>query len=434
MEQSVLWLLILFGSLVIVLLSGIPVAFGIGVIVMAFMFFVWGPASFLVCTGTVFESMSAHSLVGVPLFILMAELIIHSGAGRDAFDAFNKWLGWLPGGLGIAAEFASALTAAVIGISTGNAAIIGLVAIPEMERHGYSPKLSAGSIAAGGTLGILIPPSVTAIIFGTIAQISVGKLFLAGILPGVVMAVVFSLYIFSYAVIKPSAAPRPPSFTFAERLKSIVKLLPLLLLAVFMMITLYGGIATPSEIGAMGVIFSFGLLFYYRNLKWEVIWPALLGTVKVTCMILWIIVTAACFGHIVSYVGAQQVIVDSLLGLSSSNFMTIVIMVLILLVLGMFLNAATMIVIMVPIYLPVVQAMGFDLIWFGVVFIVAMEMAYITPPFGMNLFIMRTIAPDISMRDVIIGVLPFVICQFLIVILLLLFPDMALIIPNSMMT
>ncbi len=425
-------LVLIGGALVITLFSGMPVVFAIGFVVMVYAAFVWGPESFVVFSGTAFDITSKYTFICIPLFILMAELLIHSGAGRDAFEVANKWIGRLPGGLGVSAEAASALMASVVGISAANSAIIGLVALPEMEAHGYSKRLAAGSIAAGGTLGILIPPSVTFVIYGTITELSIGQLFLAGLIPGLIMAFFFSLWIFCYAVFNPKAAPRAPRFSFSEKIKSLWRLIPLLCLAVFMLIALYTGMATPSEIASVGVVGSIALLLYYRQLTWANVKAALLGTIRTSCMVMWIIVVAVCFGHIMAYIGAAKEMSLAIIGVSENKYVIVLLMVFVLVLMGCFLDPTTMIIITTPIFVPVVQALGFDLIWFGVIFIITMEMGYVTPPFGFNLFVMRSIAPNIPLSDIIIGVLPFIFCMFLTIVVLLALPELALILPRAM--
>jgi C4-dicarboxylate transporter DctM subunit len=411
-------------TLIIVLFSGIPVAFGIGFIVLVYSIVFWGPQSFTVISGVAFDITSKYEFISIPLFILMAELLIHSGAGKDAFEAANKWLGRVPGGLAVSGVAASAFMSSLVGISA---------AIPEMERHKYSRKLAAGSIAAGGTLGILIPPSVSFVLYGTITETSIGQLFLAGFIPGIIMAIVFAAWIMLYVSFKPHIAPRAAKFPVKDKFKSMWRMGPLIVLALFMLIALYTGIATPSEIASIGVVASLLLLVYYRQLKVSNVKEAALGTVKTTCMVMWIAIAASSFGHIMSYIGAASNASQFIIGLTSNKYAIIGLMVFILLVMGCFLDPVTMIVITTPVFIPTIKALGFNPVWFGVLFIITLEMGYITPPFGFNLFIMRSIAPNVSMDDVIVGVTPFIVCQLVVIGILLAFPDLALILPRAMM-
>jgi len=322
--------------------------------------------------------------------------------------------------------------ASLVGISAANSAIVGLVAIPEMERYKYSNRLAAGSIAAGGTLGILIPPSVSFVLYGTITETSIGQLFLAGFIPGIVMSILFSGWILIYALFNPVGAPRALRFGFDEKIKSLWRMGPLLALALFMLVTLYTGICTPSEIAAVGVVATIGVLLYYRQLTVANVKKALLGTVKTSCMVMWIAVAATCFGYIMTYIGAAGEMSQAIIGLSSNRHVIILLMVFVLLIMGCFLDPVTMIVITTPVFVPTIRALGFDPVWFGVLFIITLEMGYVTPPFGFNLFIMKSVAPNISMSDVIVGVLPFIFCQLLTIGVLMVFPVLALILPSAM--
>jgi tripartite ATP-independent transporter DctM subunit len=373
------------------------------------------------------------ALVAVPLFILIAEVLMFSGASSDGFDFFSRWLGWLPGGLAVSTVWLSALFASVLGSSTGNTAIVGLVATPEMLKRGYNKSLATGCVAAGGALGVLIPPSILFILYGILAEVSIGKLFIGGIIPGLILTGLFSIYIIIRAAKNPDIAPSLKGVTWRERWASLWKVWAILGLALIMLIAIYGGFATPSEVAGIGALIAIIISLAYKRLKWSNLKPALLHTTRTTCMIIWILVAASSFGYVLTYLGLPQKLMEFIFRLGLPPIMIILGINFILFVLGCIMDPGAIILVTTPIFIPIIKQLGIDPLWFGVMFVVNMEMAEITPPFGFNLFVMKAVVPkDVTMGDIIRGAAPFIILQAIGLALVIIFPDLALWLPSTM--
>ena len=305
------WLILLLSSLILLVLMaiGVPIAYSLGFLSVLMGLTLLGPKILYLFGSLTFGKINSFSLVAVPLFIFMAELILLSGAAKDAFEALDKWLSALPAGLAIASQIACTLFAAVCGASTATTAVIGGMAVPEMVNRGYDKRLATGSIAAGGALGVLIPPSILLIIYGIVAEASIGQLFIAGIVPGVMLTVLYIVYFVVRAAITPAMAPRNKNVTWNARFRSLWKILPLLLLALFMFGALYTGIATPTEVAGVGCAASVLIILFYGKLNWRVLRAAFKKTAQTTCFILWILVAASAFGYVLSYLQVPQQLV-----------------------------------------------------------------------------------------------------------------------------
>ena len=438
--MSIMTLGLLFAAVtLLIMFSGMPISFALGSVAVVFMFFFMPSSSLDTVTQNVYEEMASITLLSIPLFILKGAAIGRSRAGQDLYEALHVWLGKVPGGLGVANVLACALFAAMAGSSPATCSAIGSAGIPEMRKRGYSPGLAAGIIAAGGTLGILLPPSITMILYSVAAEQSLGRLFLAGIGPGLMLVVFFSMYtVYRFrkeynmaldAVEK--GAPSQPilerhTYTMQHKMSSLPRVLPFLVLLIGVMVALYGGYATPSETAGLGAILAFVLIAgIYKMWRIKDLSPLLNATIKESTMLMFIIGMSLLFSNVMSHLhlsqSAAQAIVD--LGLGRWGLLTAILILVI--ILGFFLPPVSIILMTAPIFLPPLRAAGFDLVWFGVVMTIVMETGLIHPPVGLNIFVIKNIAPDISLNQIIYGVLPFVVIMILSVVLLCFMPEIA---------
>ncbi|HEU0230352.1 MAG TPA: TRAP transporter large permease [Burkholderiaceae bacterium] len=438
-------LLFVVGTLAL-LLSGMSVAFALGVISLLFMVVVMPPSMILTLPETLYGGMDNFTLLAIPLFILMGEAIGRTRASVDLYESAYRWLSKLPGGLGIANVVGCAIFAGMCGSSTATAAAMGSMGIPEMKKRGYSGGLAGGLIAAGGTLGILIPPSITFILYGIVAEQSIGKLFIAGIVPGILLATLFALWV-SYkshrdgritpvGVVGSTVAPQRiqrESFTWRERFESLPRLAPFGIIIFIVMVALYGGFATPSEVAGVGAFATLVMVMVvYRCYRWKDLGPILLGTTKESCMLMMIIAMSFLYSNVMSYLHVTQSATQWLVGLEMSRWEFLFWIDVLVLVLGFFLPPVAIILFITPVLLPGLQAHGFDLVWFGVQMTILMEAGLIHPPIGLNLFVILGIAPEISLRELLWGVLPFLILILLFIILISVFPQIVMWLPARM--
>ncbi|SFH93875.1 TRAP transporter, DctM subunit [Collimonas sp. OK307] len=432
---------------IVVMCSGMPIAFALGVVATGFMYFFMPASSLDTVTQNVYEEIASVTLLSIPLFILKGAAIGKSPAGRDLYSAIHAWLNRVPGGLGIANVFACALFAAMAGSSPATCSAIGSAGIPEMRRRGYSPGFAAGIIAAGGTLGILLPPSITMILYAVASEQSLGRLFLAGVGPGVLLVILFAGYavyrarkeyriahaVYSQGGVK-SAYLDDEHFTLAQKVEMLPRVLPFLILLIGVMIALYGGFATPSETAGLGALLAIVLIaVVYRMWRPRDLMPFLNSTIKESCMLLLIIGMSLLYSYVMSYLHISQSAAQWVVALHLSKWLLLAVILLMVIVLGFFLPPVSIILMTAPIILPPLREAGFDLIWFGVVMTVVMEMGLIHPPVGLNLFVIKNIAPDIPLSDVIKGTLPFLLLMFLAIILLCLFPGIVTGLPDMLM-
>ena len=435
------------GATLLAMFAGVPIAFALGSVAVAFMYFFMPAASLDTVTQNVYEEMASITLLSIPLFILKGAAIGKSRAGRDLYSAIHVWLSRIPGGLGIANVFACALFAAMAGSSPATASAIGSAGIPEMRARGYSPRLATGIIAAGGTLGILLPPSITMILFSVASEQSLGRLFLAGVMPGVLLVALFSAYtaaryrseyrsaleIYERTGVK-AAQLEHSHLTFGEKLRTLPKPLPFVLLLVGVMVALYGGYATPSETAGLGAILALLLIAVIygawrpRDLK-----PVLSSTLKESTMLMFIIGMSLLYSYVMSYLHISQSAAQWIVALHPSKWVLLGAILAFVVVLGFFLPPVSIILMTAPIILPPLRAAGFDLVWFGVVMTIVMEMGLIHPPVGLNIFVIKNVAPDIPLRDVVWGIMPFLGLMLLAVGLLCLAPGIATGLPDAVM-
>lgn len=369
-------------------------------------------------------------MVAIPLFILLGEILLRSGMAESMYGAMSLWLSWLPGGLMHANIGASALFAATSGSSVATAATVGTVAIPQIKKQGYNPSLFLGSIAAGGTLGILIPPSINLVIYGVLTNTSVPKLYLAGIVPGLALAAMFMLAIAAACLLRPQWGGQRVRASWGARARSLVQLVPPIGIFLLVVGSIYAGIATPTEAAALGVVGALCLALFQGRLNWPMLRDALEGTMKSSAMIMLIVIGAAFLNFIMSATGLTNALIDTISGLGVSPTVMLLVLVLFYLVLGCFMETLAMMITTIPIVAPIMFALGFDPVWLGIVIIILVECALITPPVGLNLFVVQSLRTSGSMNEVIAGALPFVIMMLVMVALLTIAPDIALWVPR----
>lgn len=377
------------------------------------------------------EQQKNFLLIAIPMFILMGEIILRAGIARRMYEAVAGWLSWLPGGLMHANIVSCSIFAATSGSSVATAATIGTVAYPEIEKRKYKESLFLGSIAAGGTLGILIPPSINLILFGFITDTSVPELFLAGFIPGFVLSMLFLVIILIACLLRPEWGGERPKVTWGDRFRSLPHLIPPVLLVAGVMGSIYGGIATPTEAAAVGVIFSLLLAAWTGTLSVEMLKGAFENTMRITSMIMLIILAAVFLNFILGFIGVTQALIQFIDDLGWTPLETMIALVVFYLILGMFMETLSMMLTTVPVVFPLVVGMGYDPVWFGILVIVLMEAALITPPIGVNLYVVQGIRkrPG-SFSDVAWGALPFVLMMIAMVVLLIAFPQIALYLPQ----
>ena len=369
-------------------------------------------------------------LVAIPLFIMLGEVLLRAGFAERMYSAMSLWLSWLPGGLMHANIGASTLFSATSGSSVATAATVGTVALPQIKRFGYNEPLFLGSLAAGGTLGILIPPSINLVMYGVLTNSSVPKLYLAGIIPGFAMASLFILTVIIACLIKPSWGGQKIHATWGERMRSLVHLAPPMGIFLLVVGSIYAGLATPTEAAALGVLGALILAACFGKLNWGMLRESVEGTMRSTAMIMLIVIAASFLNFVMSATGLTSALTDSIIGLGLSPAWMLLIVVIFYLVLGCFMETLSMMITTIPIVAPIMIGMGYDPIWLGIMIIVLVELALITPPVGLNLFVVQSLRKSGSMNAVIVGSLPFVAAMFVMILLLALFPDLALWLPR----
>ena len=435
------------GATLLVMISGMPIAFALGGVAVAFMLIFMPAASLDTVTQNVYEEMASITLLSIPLFILKGAAIGRSRAGQDLYSALHAWMHRVPGGLGIANVFACALFAAMAGSSPATCSAIGSAGIPEMRKRGYSPGFAAGIIAAGGTLGILLPPSVTMILYAVAAEVSLGRLFLAGIGPGLMLVVLFATYTVwrfraEYRAARSAyeaGGPMSPllekhAYTMVQKLSSLPRVLPFVILLSGVMVALYGGYATASETAGLGGLLALGLIaLIYRVWKPADLAPILGATIRESTMLMMIIGMSLLYSYVMSYLHVSQAAAQAIVALHPPAWGLLFAVLLMAVVLGFFLPPVSIILMTAPIILPPLKAAGFDLVWFGVVLTIVMEMGLIHPPVGLNLFVIRNIAPDIPLGSIIRGTMPFIGVMMVAILLLCFVPQIATVLPDLVM-
>src|SRR3984957_3209897 len=435
------------GPTIAVMMVGVPIAFALGLVAIVFMMFFMPGASLDTVTQNVYEEMASITLLSIPLFILKGAAIGRPRAGKDLYLALHVWLHRVPGGLGVANVFACALFAAMAGSSPATCSAIGSAGIPEMRKRGYSGGFAAGIIAAGGTLGILLPPSITMILFAVASEKSLGRLFLAGIGPGLLLVTLFGIYAVMHFRKEYAAASAAydktgaesailvhEEFTMAERFSSLPRVLPFVLLLTGVMIALYGGYATPSETAGLGGLLALVLIaLIYSVWRPSDLAPILKSTIRESPMLMMIIGMSLLYSYVMSYLHISQSVAESIVAMHLPRWELLAAILVMVVMLGFFLPPVSIILMTAPIILPPLRAASFDIIWFGVVMTIVMEMGLIHPPVGLNIFVIRNVAPDIPLSEVIWGTLPFVLLMMAAVVTLCFLPEISTWLPNLVM-
>jgi tripartite ATP-independent transporter DctM subunit len=422
-------------STVVLLASGIPIAFGLGLVAIAFLVIFEGFDSLEILADIFFAGIAEFSLVSIPMFIVMGAAVASSPAGKDLYEALDRWLHRVPGGMIISNIGACGIFAALSGSSPATCAAIGKMGIPEMRKRGYPDGLSTGAIAAGGTLGILIPPSITMIVYGIATETSIGRLFMAGLFPGLLLIGLFiawSLYTawrngYSFSV-------AGHGYTLKQKLEVLPRVLPFLVIIAGVLFVLYGGVATPSEAAGVGALFVLLLVaVVYKVWQPKKIWAIISGSMKESVMIMMIIAASALFAYTLSSLYVTQSVAEYIASMDVNRWVLMAMINVFLLIAGFFLPPVAVILMTAPILLPIVEIAGFDPYWFAVIFTINMEIGLITPPVGLNLYVINGIAPDIPLPTILKGAFPFMLCMIAAIVILCVFPEIATWLPTAMM-
>jgi tripartite ATP-independent transporter DctM subunit len=435
METGILTILAGF-ILMAFLVSGLPVSFALGGLAVMGTLYVWGWNGLYMVAHAAFAHGTSFILLAVPLFLLMANILRYSGLADDLYGMVHKWMGRLPGGLAAGTIVICAIFSAMSGISSVATISMGLIALPSMLKRGYDKSMAVGCISAGGALGILIPPSIIMIIYGSMAEVSIGQLFMGGIIPGILLAMIFCAYVLIRCLLNPRMGPPvKEKYGIKEKLRSMKAVVLPGALVTLVLGVIYTGAATPTEAAGIGAFGALMCALIQRRLSLQNFKAALLSTLSLNAMVIWIIAGAVAFTHLLAYTGVSRLIHEVILGLGLSKWMIFFCMQLMYFILGMFLDPAGIIMLTTPVFVPLVKELGFNPVWFGVIFIINMEMAYISPPFGFNLFIMKAIVPpNISMTDIYRSIVPFVVLQALCLIMCTVFPQIIMYLPHTMIT
>ena len=427
--------LLVFVVTTALLATGLPIAFGLGAVALLFMIIFDGWESVHFLPETVFSGLNDFTLVSLPMFIIMGAAVASSRAGSDLYEALSRWLHRIPGSLVISNIGACALFAALTGSSPATCAAIGKMGIPEMRKRGYEADLATGAIAAGGTLGILIPPSITMILYGIASETSIGRLFIAGVIPGLLLTATFMAWAMFLSWKRGTVlVDRDRIYSLAERLELLPRLLPFIAVIVGVIYALYGGIATPSEASGIGAALCvLMVVVIYRVWRPMALWTILRDGLRESGMLMLIIGTSILFGYMMSSLQVTQAVAQSIAEMHVNRWLIFGAINLMLLVAGCFLPPAAIILMTTPILMPVITAAGFDPIWFGVILTINMELGLITPPVGLNLFVINGITPDVSLGTILKGAFPFMLCMVLVILILCVFPGLATWLPTYLM-
>ncbi|PKO68791.1 MAG: C4-dicarboxylate ABC transporter [Betaproteobacteria bacterium HGW-Betaproteobacteria-14] len=420
---------------VLVLATGLPIAFGLGAVALAFMIYFDGWHAVHFVPETIFAGLDDFTLVSLPMFIIMGAAVASSRAGSDLYEALARWLNRVPGSLVISNIGACALFSALTGSSPATCAAIGKMGIPEMRKRGYDADLATGAIAAGGTLGILIPPSITMILYGIASETSIGRLFIAGILPGLLLTGLFMAWALFLSWKRGTRlVDSERIYSMKEKLQLLPRLLPFIAVIVGVVYALYGGIATPSEAAGVGALLCLVMVMViYRVWRPMDLWVILRAGLCESGMLLMIIGTSILFGYMMSSLQVTQSVAEAIAAMQVNKWVILAAINALLLVAGMFLPPAAIILMTTPILIPVILASGFDPIWFGVILTINMELGLITPPVGLNLFVINGITPDVKLPTILRGALPFMGCMILAILILCVFPELATWLPTRLM-
>lgn len=430
-------LLLILGMLVVFLMIGLPIAFAFMLVNIIGVYVFWGGLSGLeTLIDSIFSGVASFAFLPLPLFILMGTVIFESGVGLLMVDALDKWMGRLPGRLSLIAVGAGTLLATMTGVSTGSVVILGKGLVPEMEKQGYKNAMSIGPIVGSGSLATMIPPSALGIFLGAIGEISIGKLLIAIIIPGLVMAFLFAAYIIVRCVVQPSLAPsyKVPPVPLSQKLGAAIRyVLPIGIIIFAVIGAILIGIATPSEAAALGALSCYLLAALHKKLNWQMVKRSTMSAIETTIMIFMIIAAAISFSRILSYSGAIKGLVEMTMSLPVSPMLIVIASQIVVVFMGMFMGPNSIMMITLPIFMPIINALGFNPVWFGVIMLINVQLALISPPFGMDCYIMKgVVASDVSVEEVFRASMPFLFLGFLAMALIMAFPQIALWLPDIM--
>ncbi len=434
--MSIGWITVLmFGSLLVLLSLGLPLAFSTGLVAVSFAVALFGVDSLQLIASRIFTFMNEYVLVSVPMFIMMASLMERSGVAKDLFDAMRVWAGRLPGGLGIQTMVAATIMGAMTGIIGGEIVLLGLIALPQMLRLGYDRKLAIGTICAGGSLGTMIPPSIVLVIYGLTVNVPIGDLFTANIVPGLILSGTYMVYIFVRCQLNPGLGPPAPVQERSQPLRDKLKLMKGLLLPILVigsvLGTIYFGVASVTEAAAMGVIGTITAAITRREFSWKMLRDSARQTMATCGMLLWLSFGATAMIGVYNLAGGPGFVHGMITGLSVPPVVIVLIMMGILLLLGCVMDWVGICLLTMPIFVPIVRSLGYDPVWFGVLFCLNMQVSYLSPPFGPAAFYLKGVAPkDITLDDIFAAVWPFILLQVLILAVVVWFPQLALWLPS----
>jgi tripartite ATP-independent transporter DctM subunit len=426
-------LVILLGAFLFLMATGMPVAFCFLLIILSGTYILWGGQQGMnTLARSMFGSVASFTFMALPMFMVMGEIMVHSGIGPKMMDAIEKWLGRMPGRLALVSIIAGTIFATLNGSSQASVAMLGSTLCGDMDKRGYKKEMSLGPILGAGGLAIMIPPSGMAVLLGALGEISIGKLLIGIIVPGIMMAVFYFIYVIVRCSIQPDLAPQYEviSTTFREKMDGTLKYIAPLAIVVFLVVgVIMLGIATPTEAAVSGAVGCIVLAAVYRKLTWKVFKTSFANATKNTIMVMFIIAGALAYSQILSFTGASRGLVDLIIGFHATPLVTMIIIQLVLLFLGMFMSIVPIMMITVPVLMPVIHALGIDPVWFGVIYLLNMEMATISPPFGLTLFVMQAVSNS-KLQDVYSAVIPFLLIDLFVMALLLGIPSLTTWLPS----
>lgn len=426
--------LLFFGLMLLCLGMGVPIAIALGGLASLLVYFFWGPNALSMLVLKAFGNTSSFEFLSIPMFVFMAAVLERSGIAEDLYTTMHRFFGHRRGGLAVGTVIICTIFAAMAGVSAAATVSMGILALPAMLSRGYSKQIALGSIAAAGSLGILIPPSVTMIVYGLVAGVSVGKLYAGGVLPGLLLSALFIAYILLRSHWNPElapAAPVDPDLTWRKKLASLTGLIFPVLLVVGVLGAILTGMSSVSEAAAVGALGAMLATVLKRGFRWSIFQEAAETTLLVSCLIFWIIIGASAFSTLYTAMGVSSLMREAVLGLDANPYAILIMMQLVLLLLGMVMDTVGIIMITVPIFVPIILALGFDPVWFGVLFIINMEIGFLTPPFGYNLFYLKGVAPEgVTMGDLYRSILPFVALMMLGLGMCMAVPEIILLLPR----
>ena len=429
MSGDIIFAIGLIIGLLFLLLIGLEIAWSVGVIALVgLVFFVNQPIDQIAYT--MWDSLNSFALTAMPLFILMGSILGNTGVNEKLFSAINKWTGHLPGGLVISVISGNAVFAAMSGSAMAATATFGKIAYPAMAKRGYAPSFALGSIAAGSVLAPLIPPSILLILYGAWQGISIVDLLAAGLVPGIMLTVLLILTAMIMVKINPKLAPPPVKYTWAERGKALIESLPFVVVIFGVLGAIFGGLMTPTEAGGLGALLSILLTLYYRRLTFKILQQSLLETVRVTSFSLFIMAMATLISHVFNSAGIIPMLKDYVLAMELGKYTILFGFFVMYLVMGMFFDSWSMLFLTFPFVMPIITGVGINPIWWGVIYVMAAEQRTITPPFGLVLFVMKSVVPEHSMSTVVKGALPYLIPIYINILLLIIFPELVLWLPR----